>query len=301
MNIYIWCSFHEECVNIINILNDIIDIKLTIVKNPDEANIILANTWKPNIKININKPIIYWSGESYRSQIFNNNVPYIEFNSYIDNVNKTHIYFPYCVLSPYWSRNIKQIDNDKQFFIAFCVSNSSAYSNCKNRINIFNRFCELLPEKEIHALGQIYGNYKKNHRPLNGSHLTFNTIQEYSKYKFVLAIENNIKEGYVTEKIMNVFAAGSIPIYQGCSKTVVKQFNKNSYIDINNFASLDECISYVNNISQEKYNEMLSHNIYNITSPDILNIFDNDQKDYSSEYWINIKRQVDLFLENINS
>ena len=81
MNIYIWCSFHEECVNLINILNDIIDIKLTIVKNPDEANIILANTWKPNIKIDINKPIIYWSGESYRSQIFNNNVPYIEFNS----------------------------------------------------------------------------------------------------------------------------------------------------------------------------------------------------------------------------
>ena len=30
--------------------------------------------------------------------------------------------------------------------------------------------------------------------------MTFNTIQEYSKYKFVLAIENNIKEEYVTEK-----------------------------------------------------------------------------------------------------
>jgi len=40
-------------------------------------------------------------------------------------------------------------------------------------------------------------------------------ISIYSQYKFIICFENSKTPGYVTEKIFNVFASGSIPIYDG--------------------------------------------------------------------------------------
>jgi hypothetical protein len=37
----------------------------------------------------------------------------------------------------------------------------------------------------------------------------------YNQYKFVICFENSKTAGYVTEKIFNVFMAGSVPIYDG--------------------------------------------------------------------------------------
>eukprot|EP01116_Phalansterium_solitarium_P016007 TRINITY_DN3615_c0_g1_i1.p1 TRINITY_DN3615_c0_g1~~TRINITY_DN3615_c0_g1_i1.p1 ORF type:complete len:606 (+),score=163.98 TRINITY_DN3615_c0_g1_i1:99-1916(+) len=42
-----------------------------------------------------------------------------------------------------------------------------------------------------------------------------NKITVFSKYKFVIAFENNNVTDYVTEKMPNVFQAGSVPIYMG--------------------------------------------------------------------------------------
>lgn len=40
-------------------------------------------------------------------------------------------------------------------------------------------------------------------------------IQIYSQYKFIICFENSKTDGYITEKIFNVFLSGSIPIYDG--------------------------------------------------------------------------------------
>jgi len=40
-------------------------------------------------------------------------------------------------------------------------------------------------------------------------------ISIYSQYKFIICFENSKTDGYVTEKIFNVFLSGSIPIYDG--------------------------------------------------------------------------------------
>ena len=40
-------------------------------------------------------------------------------------------------------------------------------------------------------------------------------INIYSQYKFIICFENSKTDGYVTEKIFNVFLSGSIPIYDG--------------------------------------------------------------------------------------
>lgn len=296
IKIFIWAVHYDECLFILNLLQKLCKEKyqFVITNNSEDADVYFTNQWKLNDKnVDINKKIIYWSGESYPNKIIMNNLPYLELNSFISNTN-TSCHFPYIVVSKYWNKNLRMFNNEKTKFLAFCVSNKNSYANCENRVNIFNKFCEAFPDEKIEALGSVYGNYKEKHRRIEGNHLTINTIEEYSKFKFILAIENNIKEGYVTEKIMNAFASGSVPIYQGCSKTVAKQFNKNCYIDINDFESVDECIKYVKNITDEKYKEMVSSYIYNKDEPDVLNIID-ENGNYNfdkSKYWTELKNNI---------
>jgi len=44
---------------------------------------------------------------------------------------------------------------------------------------------------------------------------SFELLKTFNQYKFVIAFENSKTQGYITEKIFNVFLANSIPIYDG--------------------------------------------------------------------------------------
>lgn len=55
-----------------------------------------------------------------------------------------------------------------------------------------------------------------------------------NQYKFVLCFENSIAEGYITEKIFNVFFSRSIPIYYGPIETN-EYFNNDSFFNIRDF------------------------------------------------------------------
>jgi hypothetical protein len=78
-------------------------------------------------------------------------------------------------------------------------------------------------------------------------------------------MENTHQEGYITEKIFNVFQAGSIPIYDGAP-------------DINNFIEQGSFLSYgddnllkkihVLKDNEEKYNEIVNSTKVNSTQLD---------------------------------
>ncbi len=95
-------------------------------------------------------------------------------------------------------------------------------------------------------------------------------VRHYSKFKFSLAIENCEKEGYLTEKIINVFIAGSIPIYWGDHVYAKKLFNPKSFICIRDFDSYDSCIEYILNMTEEQINNMLQEPMFtdNIIPPE---------------------------------
>jgi len=63
-------------------------------------------------------------------------------------------------------------------------------------------------------------------------------------YKFTLAIENSIAPGYTTEKIVHPMIVNSMPIYWG-NPVVDKDFNKQSFICINDFQSAEEAIEEI--------------------------------------------------------
>jgi len=66
-------------------------------------------------------------------------------------------------------------------------------------------------------------------------------------YMFSIAIENMVYPTYFTEKILDCFATGTIPIYWGC-RDISEHFNKDGIIFLDEFIDNDP-----NNISPELY------------------------------------------------
>ncbi len=69
-------------------------------------------------------------------------------------------------------------------------------------------------------------------------------------YKFSLAFENSMYKGYTTEKIVQAFAAGTIPIYWG-DPDVGKEFNPKAFINCMEYDSLEEIIERIKEIDQD--------------------------------------------------
>ncbi|KAG1706908.1 hypothetical protein DVH05_027758 [Phytophthora capsici] len=99
-------------------------------------------------------------------------------------------------------------------------------------------------------------------------------VSMFRNYKFVIAFENSGMPGYVTEKLVNPFLAGSIPIYLGNSTTVSGVFNTKSFIDCGRFERLRDCALFVMKVhkSPELYEQMRREQpIKNVTA--FLSIF----------------------------
>lgn len=79
-------------------------------------------------------------------------------------------------------------------------------------------------------------------------------------YKFSIAFENSSYSGYCTEKLLQAFSSGTVPIYWG-DPTVSKIFNKASFIDCTGL-SLSEAVDKVKQVDQDDnlYLQMLNAN-----------------------------------------
>ena len=139
--------------------------------------------------------------------------------------------------------------------------------------------------KPIHAIGICQGNtaagpkedglkspqcqpYKENeipssvivHTESGRNDRSFNSVIGHD-FRFVLLMENVKSDGYITEKIVDGFMSGSIPIYYGTTE-VFDIFNRNAFIyfDIENpYQALDR-IEHLENDPQE-YERMLNEPI----------------------------------------
>lgn len=81
--------------------------------------------------------------------------------------------------------------------------------------------------------------------------------------RFGLAIENSVAQGYVTEKLTDVYAAGAIPIYYG-APDVCQEFNPDSFVNISDYGTLAEAVADIVAIdkSEERYNRMLQAPVF---------------------------------------
>ena len=73
-----------------------------------------------------------------------------------------------------------------------------------------------------------------------------------SQYKFAICFENVIAPGYVTEKILDCFMAGVIPIYLGAPE-IETLIPRETYIDMRDFSSYEDLYKYLKLMSSQTY------------------------------------------------
>lgn len=82
-------------------------------------------------------------------------------------------------------------------------------------------------------------------------------IQTISRAKFVLAFENERFEDYVSEKIYDAMAAGSVPIYSG-APNITNYVPEACFIDFHKFKDHEELYEYISTMSDETYKSYLN-------------------------------------------
>lgn len=124
-----------------------------------------------------------------------------------------------------------------------------------------------LGSPERSQMVELLNNYKKidnggRYRNNIGGRIK-NKIDFESKYKFILCFENSSTMGYTTEKLIEGFAGGGIPIYWG-NPNVEREYNGKAFINCHHFATLGDAVDFAKGLDQNdsKYLEMVRENIF---------------------------------------
>ena len=179
-------------------------------------------------------------------------------------------------------RNISVKDIHKKRFAAFVYSNNNAM---KLRTDVFNR---LSAYKRVESGGAYL-----NNQP--GGKRCDDKIEFQSHCKFSIAFENASYRGYTSEKILDAFASGTVPIYYG-NPDIYKDIRKGSFINAHEYSSLDELVSEVIRIDQddEVYMQMINMDPF-VYNPDSVK---KNEKEFI--YHIFDQRPEDAFRRNMD-
>lgn len=166
---------------------------------------------------------------------------------YLDDVRNYRL--PHYLLYPGYYDLVNKKNDDNlvnRKFCSFVVSNG----NCKLRNGFF---IKLSKYKKIDSGGRHYNNLGV---------LVNDKLEFLKNYKFNICFENDAHRGYnqhyTTEKLMQSMQANTIGIYYGNTQ-IEKEFNKQSFIDVRDFSSLDKVVEYIIELdnNDDKYLEML--------------------------------------------
>ncbi len=136
----------------------------------------------------------------------------------------------------------------KTKFCNFVYSNSRA---SKIRTEFFESLSQYKP---VDSGGRILNN-------IGGP--VENKIEFQKDYKFTIAFENDSSPDYTTEKLLDAFAAKTIPIYWG-NPNVAMDFNPKSFINCHEYDSFDAVIERVKEIDSDPdlYRAILAEPIF---------------------------------------
>lgn len=138
-------------------------------------------------------------------------------------------------------------------------------SECKRKFCNFIYSNQRAPER-IDFLTQLnsYKRVDSGGKVLNNlGYLVDDKLNFQKQYKFSIAFENSSYPGYTTEKILQAFAAETVPIYWG-NPIVAKDFNTKSFINCHDFNNFEEVINHVIKVDQddELYQQYLNAPIF---------------------------------------
>jgi hypothetical protein len=98
------------------------------------------------------------------------------------------------------------------------------------RINLFHSISKY---KQVDGYGNMFGRSLRNSK--------FDILPDY---KFCLCPENSIYDGYVTEKLVDAYAGGCVPIYSG-DLSVLRAFNINAFFNYQEKLSMERLVQAI--------------------------------------------------------
>lgn len=93
---------------------------------------------------------------------------------------------------------------------------------------------------------------------LNGQYMGLcdDKLDTIRRFKFAICFENMVLPGYVTEKIIDCFVAGTIPLYCG-APDINEIVPENSFIDVRKFSSFEQLDLYISAMDEREALQMI--------------------------------------------
>jgi hypothetical protein len=246
-----------------NYFYNLLSLKYEVIVDDINPDIVFHSVYSKNhMKYDMNRHIkILYTGENYRPR-FEESHYSLSFDYTNDkrnyrlplwalilnwfdrpyNPNRDHAYL----------HNIDQFLNkkiwNKDKFCAFVVSNP----NAQERINFARKVNQY---KNIDCPGRVFTNVN----PILGRGDQIEKVEFLRDYKFNICFENSSNPGYCTEKIIHSMFMNSLPIYWG-DPLVYKDFNKDSFLNLNDFESEEHLIQRIIEIDNDDkiYKEIIN-------------------------------------------
>jgi hypothetical protein len=140
------------------------------------------------------------------------------------------------------SRSRSQAFRRAPNFCCQVVSNNNHDSHVRNKF--FEKFAQVRPIASMGRLRNNVGFLAPQNANDNGHGEYFDTL---GKFRFMICFENSAGDTYLTEKILNAWLGGTIPIYWGC-RSAPEWLNPRAFFQLNEEAtdeSMDELIQKV--------------------------------------------------------
>jgi hypothetical protein len=202
---------------------------------------ISSNIKDSNLKLKP-KLLVWYTGENIRSPILGENQLSLSFDQ--DSFNGSNIYFPlwYTHLNLMGGAEFNSrvgVSIEIENLLKFRALPKDFFS--RDFACTFFRNPQVTRMRAVKSLGErgkvgVFGNYA-------GKHVKYKT-EVSSKYKFMICFENDLFPGYVTEKLLDAYASGCIPLYWGDLGND-NFINRKCFINLKDFDSLEEFTNYI--------------------------------------------------------
>lgn len=131
--------------------------------------------------------------------------------------------------------SLMQVYGEKDKHVSFITSNKTMTEGHRFRLECAQKLVELkTPAVDLYGVGI---------KEIKGK------IEGLRDYKFSITIENGMHDNYFTEKILDCFLTGVVPIYRGCPN-IGEFFNLDGIITFN---TREELVDVINNLSVGDY------------------------------------------------
>jgi len=223
-------------------------------KNPDVLfhSIFGGMRETPNYKC---KKVLFL-GENYRPSKFGSNYS-ISFDPHTEANFRLPLWQAFILLRPFYLERLKNRKNYESFdrFCSFTVSNPGNFM--RNGM-----FQQLSQYKFIHSYGRYLTNDVGLQATSKGRYWRDAKDDFFlkHKHKFSITYENSPYPGYTTEKLMDSFLAGSIPIYWGDPK-VKEDWNQEAFIDVNYYGNIIDVIKKMDS-NKEAFNSKYEQPVF---------------------------------------